>query len=184
MKRILIGLTAAAALCGCASMGSGGASAAAAPQPSKPVDAASFYTGVWHEIARNPMKLTDGCVAGVTKFYKDDSSRLIDRDSCNKDTPTGKEKVFAGPVTILDPSTNAKFHTDYKVFGVFTVGRDYWILDHGEDWFIVASPSFKDLSVFTRSPQPGKARIDELVGKAKALGYDVSKLEYPAQPAS
>lgn len=172
----------ALSLTACASMGGGPAKTALAPQPAKPVDAATFYTGVWREIARNPMKITDGCVAGETRFSRDDKGRLIDRDSCRKGTPQGKEKVFAGPATILDPGTNAKFRTDYKVFGLLTVSREYWIIDHGDDWFITATPSFKDLSIFTRSPQPGKARLDELVGRARALGYEVSKLEYPAQP--
>jgi apolipoprotein D and lipocalin family protein len=179
MKRVLGAMIAAAGLGGCMSMGSG--AAAVAPQPAKPVEAAQFYTGVWHEIARNPMKLTDGCVAGETQFMND-KGQLIDRDSCRMGSPEGKEKVFAGPVTILDPGSNAKFHTDYKVLGLFTVGRDYWVLDHGEDWFIVATPSFKDLSIFTRNPQVSMARRDELVARAKALGYDASKLEFPAQP--
>ena len=64
---------AALLLAGCASMGEG--ANAAAPQPAKPVDAASFYTGVWHEIARNPMTITNGCVAGVAK--KDGSSHIL-----------------------------------------------------------------------------------------------------------
>ena len=182
MQRQIGAMIAAASLSACASM-SGSSSPPAAPQPAKPVALDSFYSGSWKEIARNPMKLTDGCVAGETRFYKDDAGKLIDRDSCRKDTPDGKEKVFAGPVTILDPGTNAKFHTDYKVFGVFTVGRDYWVLDHGEDWFIVATPSFKDLSIFFRDWHPSKAKLDELVARSKALGYDTSILEYPAQPA-
>ena len=182
MKRALVAAAAATCLSGCMSMGASSADARA-PQPLTPVDARAFYTGVWHEIARNPMKITDGCVAGETRFFHDDKGRLIDRDSCREGTPQGKEKMFAGPVTLLDPVTDAKFRTDYKVFGLFTVSRDYWILDHGDDWFIVASPSFKDLSIFTRTPQVSVARRGELVARAKALGYDTALLEYPTQPA-
>ena len=158
--------------------------APSAPQPLKPVTPTRFYSGVWHEIARNPMKLTDGCVAGETRFYRDDAGRLTDRDSCREGTPRGKEKVYAGPMTLLDPPTDAKFRTDYRVFGPITVSREYWILDHGDDWFIVASPSFKDLSIFMRDANPGRPRLDQLVARAKALGYDTSRLEYPLQPGS
>ena len=40
------------------------ADAPKAPEPAKPIDAAQFYAGRWYEIGRNPMRLTDGCVAG------------------------------------------------------------------------------------------------------------------------
>ena len=173
----------ALAAVGCASMGEEGA---AAPQPTRTVDKDRLYIGVWHEIARNPMKITDGCVAGETRFTTNDSGVLVDRDSCKVGDPnTGKEKVFEGPVSFPDAAASAKFHTTYMVFGIFPVGRDYWVLDHDEGytWFIVTTPSFKDLSIFTRDPQAGPAVRDNLVARAKGLGYDVSKLEYPAQPA-
>jgi len=171
-----------ASLAACAGMSSSGA---AAPQPAKPVDAAQFYVGAWRELARNPMTITNGCVAGVTVFLKDDTGRLIDRDSCRMGDPdAGKEKVFAGPVRIRDPQTNAKFTTHYKVFGVFTISRTYWILDHDAayTWFIVATPDFKTVSIFDRDPQLGRAELDALSERVKALGYDPARLEFPAQP--
>ncbi len=151
----------------------------------RPVDKDKLYLGVWHEIARNPMNITNGCVAGETRFTTDDSGVLIDRDSCRMgDANTGKEKVFQGPVSFPEPGNAAHFHTQYKVFGPFTAGRDYIVLDHAADysWFIVATPSFKDLSIFTRDPQAPQSVKDELTARAKALGYDVTKLEYPSQP--
>jgi apolipoprotein D and lipocalin family protein len=161
-----------------------GAAVVVAPQPYKPVEAARFYTGVWHELARNPMKLTDGCVAGITVFSRGADNGLIDRDSCRMGDPeTGKEKVFEGPVEILD-ATNAKFVTHYKVVGPFGVSRTYWILDHDDaySWFITATPDMKNLSIFSRDPQLGRAERGALTERARALGYDPAGLEYPAQP--
>ena len=182
----LVAIALSLSLGACAGMSDSGS--AMAPQPTRPVDAQRFYTGVWHEIARNPMKLTDGCVAGVTEFQRDESGKLIDRDSCRKDTPMGEEKVFAGPVEV-DPANNAKFTTHYKVVGPFGPSRTYWILDNGMDaatggWFIVATPSFKDLSIFTRNPQIGPETRASLVARARAFGYDVNNLEFPAQPTN
>ena len=176
-------LGATLALGACASMD---ATAAVAPQPARPVDTARFYTGVWHEIGRNPMKITDGCVAGITAFSRDADGRLIDRDSCRMGDPvTGKEKVFAGPVDI-DPANSAKFTTHYKVFGVFSFSRTYWILDNGDDlgggWFVTATPDFKNVSTFTRDPQLSAADRDRLNARVRALGYDPVGLEFPAQP--
>jgi apolipoprotein D and lipocalin family protein len=157
--------------------------AALAPEPAKPIDVARFYSGRWYEIARTPMKLTDGCVAGATDYFKDDQGRLIDRDSCRTGTPEGKEKVFAGPVTILNPGQNTKVTVHYAVLGVFTVSKTYWMLDHGDDygWFIVSDPQFKNLSLFTRSPRPAAEEVKRLTARAQALGYDPAKLEYPSQ---
>jgi apolipoprotein D and lipocalin family protein len=78
---------------------------------------------------------------------------------------------------------NNKFRVDYKVFGVFTAPRTWWVLDRGDDygWFIISDPSFKIVSLFTRDPRPSKAQVGELTAHAQSLGYDVSKLEYPAQ---
>ena len=188
MPRSLAVLVTTAAVCAgqaaCANMP---AATPIAPQPAKAVDATKFYTGVWHELARNPMKITDGCVAGITAFSHDASGRLIDRDSCRMGDPdTGKEKVFAGPVTIEDQGSNAKFTSHYKVFGVFTVDRTYWVLDHDAayTWFIVATPDYKNLSIFARDANLGRAERGALTERARALGYDPARLEYPAQPKS
>lgn len=175
----LYSLAALFALGGCASAAT---NAALAPQPAKPIDVARFYSGRWYEIARTPMKLTDGCVAGTTDYYQKDG-QLIDRDACRDGTPEGKEKVFAGPVTILNPSENNKVTVKYKVLEVVPIARTYWMLDHGDDygWFIVSDPAFKNVSLFTRAARPSPELVRQVAARAQALGYDVAKLEYPAQ---
>ena len=168
-------------LAGCASMD--GAQIAAAPEPAKPINAARFYTGRWYEIARTPMDLTKNCVAGTTDYTPGADGGTVDTDACRTDTPAGKVKTFAGPVTLLNPGQNTKVRVGYKLFGVFTVNRTYWMEDHGDDyaWFIVTDPKFDMLSLFTRDPRPPQAEVDRLTARAKALGYDVAKLEYPAR---
>jgi apolipoprotein D and lipocalin family protein len=184
MKRVvLIGALAAMAIgiSGCAGMS--GDDTALAPQPKKPIDAAQFFTGRWYEIARTPMHLTDGCVAGTTDYYRAPDGTLMDRDACREGTPEGKEKTFAGPVTILNPGENTKVSVHYKVFGVFTVSKTYWMLDHGDDyrWFIVSDPAFKTVSLFTRAARPSTDEVKSLAARAQALGYDTKKLEYPTE---
>lgn len=164
-----------------------GDSTTAAPQPSKPIDEARFFTGTWYEIARTPMKLTDGCVAGTTDYLTGSSGELVDRDACRMDTPAGKEKAIAGAVSILNPGENNKVIVRYMLFGILPLPRTYWMVDHGDDyqWFIEANPAFTQISIFTRSPRPGQTLIAALTARAQALGYDTKKLEYPAEfPAS
>jgi apolipoprotein D and lipocalin family protein len=172
-------------LAGCASPPS--ESSAMAPQPAKPIDEARFFTGRWYEIARTPMKLTDGCVAGTTDYLAGSNGELIDRDACRMGTPAGKEKAYQGPVSILDPGENNKVMVRYTVYGIIPVVRTYWMLDHGVDyqWFIVANPAFTNVSIFTRSPRPDEKLVAALTARVRALGYDAGKLEYPTEfPAS
>lgn len=183
MKRLLAAvlLPLAIQVSGCVSLSERQAEAVA-PQPTKTVDGVRFFTGRWYEIARTPMKVTDGCVAGTTDYFKAPDGQMIDKDACRMGSPTGKEKSFSGPITLLNDENN-KMRVDYKVFGLFTAPRTYWILDHDETygWFIVSNPNFDQVSVFSRNARPSPSEIAMLNAKTKALGYDVSKLEYPAR---
>jgi apolipoprotein D and lipocalin family protein len=182
MKRpIVIALLAGFLLAGCAGTDMSGPSA---PQPAKPVDVARLYTGLWHEIARRPMAITDGCVAGATEYKRGASGAIEVLDSCRMGTPTGEIKTIGGPGEIIDAGTNAKLRVTYALFGVVPVVRDYWILDRAADysWFISADPTFKDLYFFARDPQISPSQRRQLVQRASKLGYDVSKLEFPEMP--
>ena len=117
MKPIHLAFAAGAVLmlAGCATM-AGGPSTVRAPEPARSIEPNGFYVGRWYEIARTPMKLTDGCVAGYTDYITE-GDRLIERDGCRDKTPMGKEKVIAGPLTILNPGQNTKVRVDYRLFG-------------------------------------------------------------------
>lgn len=149
-----------------------------APQPAKAVDLDRFYSGRWLEIARLPLSLTDGCVAGATNYVVVNPTRVDVRDTCQVDTPQGREKSIGARGEILDPGTNAKLRARY--FGGL-VTWDYWVLDHADDysWFISADPTFNKLWIYTREV-PDADQRQRLVTRAQALGYDVSRLEFPA----
>lgn len=149
-----------------------------APQPARAVDLDRFYSGRWLEIARLPMSLTDGCVAGATNYVVVNPTRVDVRDTCQVDTPQGREKSIGARGEILDPGTNAKLRARY-VGGLIT--WDYWVLDHADDysWFISADPTFNKLWIYTREV-PDADQRQRLVARARALGYDVSRLEFPA----
>lgn len=155
-----------------------------APPAAKPVDLAKFYSGTWIEIGRHPMKLTDGCVAGTTSYKIVTPTKIDVVDTCRDKTPSGKLKSLGGPGVIEDPGTNTKLKVRYKVIGLTVATWDYWVLDHDDDytWFISANPAFTNLWIYTRDPHVDPALLKTLVGKAKALGYPVDQLEFPAQP--
>jgi apolipoprotein D and lipocalin family protein len=130
------------------------------------------------------MKLTDGCVAGTTEYKPVNATRIEVRDTCRVGTPTGKLKAIGGPGTILDPGANARLRVSYRFLGLIPVNRDYWVLDHDDaySWFISRDPSFENLWIYTRDPHVDPTTLKSLVDRAKAFGYDTTKLEFPAQP--
>ncbi len=170
-----LALMGAMALSACATAPS--PDAVRAPAPARSVDLERFYAGRWLEIARLPMRLTDGCVAGATNYVVVSPTRVDVRDTCQVGTPQGREKAIGGRGEVLDPGTNARLRVRY-VGGLIT--WDYWVLDHAEDysWFISADPSFDKLWIYTREV-PDAAERQALVARAGALGYDVSRLEFP-----
>ncbi len=148
-----------------------------APQPLRAVDPDRVYAGRWREIARLPLPLTDGCVAGATNYVVVNPTRVDVRDTCQVGTPQGREKAIGGRGEILDPGMNTKLRVRYLA-GFVT--WDYWVLDHAEDdsWFISPDPTFDKLWIYTREV-PGPDERQALVARAAALGYDVSRLEFP-----
>lgn len=141
------------------------------------VDPARFYRGVWLEVARRPMWITDGCVVGTTSYAKGaQPNQVLVRDACRKGGPGGEETVLAGVGEIRDPGVNSRIDVQYNP--LLTV--QYHIIDHAQDysWFIGTSPTLDNLFIYTRS-RPTKRALDALVARAGALGYDTSRLEFP-----
>jgi apolipoprotein D and lipocalin family protein len=146
------------------------------------VDKDKLYTGDWHEIAYRPTWLTKGCVAGITRYTAtDDPKKVTVRDSCRKDTVDGKEKAVTGTGHILDPGTNARIRVTYfpllsRTTEVAAVAPDY-------SWFITLTPNMGEANIFTRDPQISAEQKADLTARVKSLGYDVSQLYFPPQPA-
>jgi apolipoprotein D and lipocalin family protein len=157
--------------------------AGSAPEPKKPVEATRLYSGVWHELARHPMALTKGCVASAIDYAGIGGGKVEVHNICRMGSSTGTLREISGPATILDPGVNAKILVKYRVVGFIPVEAEYWVLDHDEaySWFISTSPSFKNLWIYTRSPEVPESERQALLDRARALGYDVAKLEFSTQ---
>ncbi len=138
------------------------------------------YSGTWLEIARRPMFLTNGCVAGFSRYRLGKIKGAVAvEDGCRVGTPSGKLKTVSGDGRIIDfGETNSRMRVKYPFLIVF----DYWVLYKSDDqsWFISADQHMHNLWIFSRNV-PSKQRLQKMVKKASELGYDVSKLEFPAQ---
>ena len=149
----------------------------AVPQPAKPVEL-SRYLGHWYELARYEQGFQKDC-DGVTADYalrEDGKVEVI--NTCRK--PDGSIKRATGKAKVVDTATGAKLKVSF--FGPFY--GDYWVLDHADDysWSIVGEGSGRYLWLLSRDAAPGQAKLDMLIGRAKALGYDTSMLRITRQP--
>jgi apolipoprotein D and lipocalin family protein len=156
------------------------ADGARAPQPAKPVEAASFWAGRWYEIGRTPKSFNRDCVAGVTDFQMKDGG-LYELDACHDKTPDGKEETIGGPVKILNPGQNSKVDVAYRaLFGFVPIHVENWVLDHAEGWAILGTPDMSEVHLYTREPHPSAALVDRLSKEVRDLGY-AGELQLPAQ---
>jgi apolipoprotein D and lipocalin family protein len=153
---------------------------AAAPAPTKPVEL-QRYVGRWYEIARVPNRFERGsdCDAPTADYQQDAKGAVTVVQTCHKASPAGPQKVYHASAQILDPGVNAKF----KLTFFLVLSKEYWVLDHAQDykWAIVGDPTGKYLWLFSRQPALPAGLKDALLDRAKALGYDIGRLEFPAQ---
>ena len=121
-----------------------------------------------------------GCVAGVTDYQARDGG-ITERDACHDKTPDGKEQAVSGTLKILNPGAGTKVDVAYRILGgLFPIHREYWVLDHGEDWFIIAGPDMTEVNLYSRAPHPAQALVDRMTRQIKDLGY-AGLLEFPVQ---
>ncbi len=144
---------------------------AAAPEPTKPVDI-TRYAGRWFEMARLHNRIEEACIS-ATADYIDNGNNVQAIETC-RHAPPSPDKVYRASVKVMDPGENAKLRLTFFPF----VYKDYWVLDHANDysWAILGEPSGKYLWIFTRTPEPPPAERNAVLARAKALGYDTSKL--------
>ena len=155
-------------------------SEASAPSPTKPVEL-QRYVGRWYEVARVPNHFENGagCEAPTADYRQDDTGAVTVVQTCHQHSPQGPRKTYHATARILDPGANAKFRLTFFL----VVQKDYWVLDHAEDyrWAIVGDPTGQYLWLFSRRPGASEDVKNTMVARAKTLGYDTHRLEFPTQ---
>ncbi len=152
---------------------------AQAPSPAVAAVPLGHYDGTWLEIARRPMGLTNGCVAGYTRYSPGKTAgEFMVEDGCHDKVPDGRVKTIRGRGELLDAGgANARLRVHYLFFITWDFQVLYEAPEH--DWFISADPKMKNLWIYARKVPSPEARTI-MVKKAAELGYDVAQLEFPA----
>ncbi len=167
------------ALAVCAALAGAGAAVAAAPPPKRPFDE-SRMAGRWYELARTPTSMNRGCEAGWVDWTAAGAERFHFLAGCHRGGVDGPVKQVTGQVRVIDPVSHNK--VKMSVFGGL-VSREYWLLDHGEDygWLIMGTADGRYVAVMTARRRPSEQIRTQALERLAALGYEKSKLEFPPQ---
>ena len=121
---------------------------AAAPEPRKPIDLDRFM-GRWFEILRTPNGAQANCHAAYQVWSQPKPGRFSIAQVCHRDSPAGPERRVQTGARTLDPPTNAKFEASF--FGGL-IRRQYWVIDHADDYGWMIARSGRRASRATYSP--------------------------------
>jgi apolipoprotein D and lipocalin family protein len=134
------------------------------------------YAGTWYEIARFPHRFEKDLV-GVTATYNlKDNNRIEVINQGYLFTLDGVLKRAVGKAKVPDPAVPG--HLRVSFFWIFYA--DYFILELDQanyQYALIGSSSDKYLWILSRTPSLDDMVYNNLVQKARQLGYDVSLLE-------
>ena len=137
------------------------------------------YAGTWHEIASFPHRFQAGCAATTATYEPRDDGRITVKNRCRSGGLDGEVRGVDGVAWPVN-ETNARL----KVRFFWPFSGHYWVLalDPDYQWSVVGHPEREYLWILSRTPQIDDALYQELLDKARAQGFDVSRLERTLQP--
>nr|AFK49534.1 unknown [Lotus japonicus] len=143
------------------------------------------YMGRWYEIACFPSRdqPKDGVNTRATYALNDDGTVNV----LNETWSGGKRGYIQGSAYKAEPNTDeAKFKVKFFVppfLPIIPVVGDYWVLyiDQDYQYALIGQGSRKSLWILCRNTHLDDEIYNELVEKAKNVGYDVSKLHKTPQ---
>ena len=140
--------------------------------PVKPFNA-QRYLGTWYEIARLDHKFERG-LSHVTAEYRlrdDGGITVINKGYSKKEsewnTAEGKAYFVKGDTTgFLKVSFWGPFYSAYVIFE----------LDNNYQYALISGANKEYFWILSRQPEMDDVLLNELIGKAQALGFDTTKL--------
>ena len=132
------------------------------------------YLGTWYEIARFDHSFEDG-LSRVTATYskrEDGGIRVLNK---GYDAATGEWDEAEGKAYFVGDETIG--HLKVSFFGPFYASYVIADLDRAEyQYSLVTGPDRSYLWILARQPTLPKSVLNELVNKAKSLGYPTDEL--------
>jgi len=155
--------------------------AKAQTQPLQTVDKVELdrYAGKWFEIASFPASFQKNCTCTTAEYTVMPKGYVKVVNKCNKKSPEGRLAVAKGKAYVVDTNSNAKL----KVSFFWPFYGDYNIIELAPDYSyaVVGTVSRQYLWILSRSPVMAANMYTELTERAKAQGFDITKLQRTIQ---
>jgi apolipoprotein D and lipocalin family protein len=146
------------------------------------------YQGTWYEIARLPQWFQRGCVRSMAHYEIIDSETVRVTNTCTDDS--GDTRSATGWAYVVDTATNAKLEVIFdnwfsRLFPSLVRGK-YWVVYLDADYrtVLVGHPNREYLWILARTPSLPPATYENLLARARALGFDVEALVVSPDQAS
>ena len=158
------------------------------PPPTVPALDLARYAGRWYEIARLPAVFQRRCVRSWAEYTPLAADRLAVVNSC--ETADGEQRSIRGEARVVDASSHAKLLVTFDTWFAWLLPRprqgNYWVLalGAGYDTALVGTPDRRYLWILARTPRLAPEAETAMVERARALGFDVTRLVRDAWPAS
>jgi apolipoprotein D and lipocalin family protein len=139
---------------------------------------AKRYAGTWYEIARLENRFEKG-LEKVTAEYslrKDGGLTVVNRGF---DPRKGRWSEATGKAYFVGPPTRGRLKVSF--FGPFYGAYNIIDLDEDYAWSLVCGEDYKYLWILSRTPQLPDPVVEQLVEKAKSLGFKTGELVFVKQ---
>ncbi len=138
------------------------------------------YMGRWYVIANIPYFLENGKVASYDSYALQADGTLTNNFTFRKDSLNEPEKTWHGHAEVVNKVSNA----EWKVRFIWPFSATYLVLelDPLYNWSLVGTPNGKLLWVLSRTRHLPTSTYDSIVARARARGYDTTKLALVPQP--
>lgn len=143
------------------------------------------YMGTWFEIAKYPNWFQKKCVSDTKAEYRLQAGgtvQVINR--CRKESGEMDEAVGEARQTgvATSPKLQVRFAPSWLSLLPFVWG-DYWVIDLDDRYQLVAvsEPKREYLWILSRTPTVSVEAYDALLGRLKAQGLDLDRLERTRQ---
>ncbi len=129
------------------------------------------YMGTWYEIAHIPNFPQKNCTDTIVHYRAAPDGGFELLNTCWKG---GTYKPYHGFAKPSEPKSTTKFRVKF----VFFLSSDYWIVDLDPDykWAAVGGAKHDQLWIISRERTLDPKIYDGILARAKALGYDPTKL--------
>lgn len=140
----------------------------------------SKYLGRWYEVARFDHSFERG-LEGTTATYtllNDGTIEVVNEGY--KNGVNGKKQKAVGKAKLTSAATPRNLKVSF--FWIFYSPYNILELDENYQYALIGSSSEKYLWILSRKPNMDNETYNMLLNKAKARGYDISKLIKVAHP--